>query len=100
MPYFSRLRDAFGNRVALITLSNEPVGIARSFLRTHDIFLPLLEDPHNVIFGAYSVSPVPVTVVVDAGGKVSYVSLGGLSWPELEAAVQRALATPSGTPRP
>lgn len=92
MPYFVRLQETYGERVAFISLSNEPVGAARSFLAQHHLAIPLLEDPHGVIFGEYSVQLYPVTVVVDAQGGVSYVSVGGLDWGELQGAVSKALA--------
>ena len=92
MPAFLKMKDAYGDRVAFITLSNEAVGVAPAFLAQRHLPVPLLEDPHNVIFGAYSVALYPVTVVVAANGTVSYVSVGGLDWPELRAAVDRALA--------
>ncbi|MBV8727841.1 MAG: TlpA family protein disulfide reductase [Candidatus Eremiobacteraeota bacterium] len=92
MPYFERMKTQFGDRVAFITLSNETVGTARAYLADHHLDVPLLEDPHGVIFGEYSVQPIPVTIVVDTVGKVSYVCVGGLDWGELEGAVERALA--------
>lgn len=91
MPYFLKMKETFGDRVAFITLSNEAVGVAPAFLAQHHLQLPLLEDPHGVIFGAYSVALYPVTVIVSAGGAVSYVSVGGLDWPELQGAVDKAL---------
>lgn len=92
MPYFVRMQETYGERVAFISLSNEPVGTARSFLAQHHLAIPLLEDPHGVIFGEYSVQLYPVTVVVDAQGSVSYVSVGGLDWNELQGAVSKAFA--------
>jgi len=92
MPYFVRLQETYGERVAFISLSNEPVGAARSFLAQHHLAIPLLEGPHGVIFGEYSVQLYPVTVVVDAQGGVSYVSVGGLDCVDLQGAVSKDLA--------
>ena len=96
MPAFSKLQETYGDRVAFITLSNEMEGTARTFVADHHLGVPLLEDPRSLIFTAYSIETYPVTVVVSASGKVSYVSVGGLDWPELQAAVERALAAPAG----
>ena len=93
MPAFEKLQETYGGRVAFISLSNEPEGTARTFLAQHHLAIPLLEDPHSVIFGEYSVQLYPVTVVVDAQGGVSYVSVGGLDWGELQAAVSKAFAS-------
>jgi hypothetical protein len=55
----------------------------------------LIEDPNGKIFDAYKIPPIPDTVVLDASGNVTYVSAGGLSWNELDSAVERVLATPA-----
>ncbi|MBV8364567.1 MAG: TlpA family protein disulfide reductase [Candidatus Eremiobacteraeota bacterium] len=90
MPAFEQLQRRYGDRVAFITLSNEPSGTARSYLAHHNLRLPLLEDPNHAIFSAYSIAIYPVTIVVNARGRVSYVSVGGLDWSELRAAVDTA----------
>ncbi|GAC1659118.1 MAG: hypothetical protein NVS9B12_11950 [Vulcanimicrobiaceae bacterium] len=90
MSAFEHLQQTYGDRVAFITLSNEPAGVARAYIAAHRLEVPLLEDPHGVIFGAYSVALYPVTVIVDARGQVSYVSVGELDWPELRGAVDKA----------
>ena len=87
---FHKMRETYGGRVAFITLSNEPLGVAAGYLKAHDLDLPLLEDPQGSVFSAYSVALFPVTVVVSAAGQVSYVSVGGLDWPELQGALERA----------
>jgi predicted transcriptional regulator len=60
--------------------------------------LPLVEDEQGAIFRIYSVSKIPVTLVLDPAGAVSYVSVGGLSWQELAQAIDRAQGNaPAGT---
>lgn len=90
MPAFEQLEKTYGNRIAFITLSNEPAGTASGYLARHNLSLPLLEDPQHVVFAAYSISQFPVTVVVNVAGLVSYVSVGELDWAELRAAVDLA----------
>ncbi len=90
MPAFQQLQKTYGERVAFITLSNEPAGTASTYLAKHNLRLPLLEDPARSIFSAYSITVYPVTIVLDALGRVSYVSVGELDWAELRAAVDRA----------
>lgn len=91
LPYFERLEREYGGRVTLVTVSNEAAGVAAAYLRRHGFALPLVEDPRGRIFSAYSLPPIPDTVVLDAQGRVTYVSVGGLSWPELDEAVEQAL---------
>jgi peroxiredoxin len=90
MPAFEQLQATYGSRVAFITLSNEPAGTASTYLAEHNLRLPLLEDPERAIFAAYSITQFPVTVVVNAAGRVSHVSVGELDWAELRAAVDGA----------
>lgn len=92
LPYFERLAQTYGDRVTIVTVDwNEQPGVAESYLRSHDLHLPLVTDEQSRIYRAYSLSEVPDTVVLDAQGNVSYVSVGELSWNELNGAVQGVL---------
>jgi len=95
LKYFVRARDEYGHRIVVWTISSEPHDVAASYLRLWNIELPLLEDLDGSISRSYSVPPIPVTVVLDGQGNVSYVSVGGLSWSELQGAIEKALASPS-----
>jgi thiol-disulfide isomerase/thioredoxin len=92
LSLFDRLRKSYGMNVRIVTLSNEPTGVARAYLRAHDATLPLREDPQSAIFLAYSITPLPTTVIVNAAGNVSYVSVGEMSWDELQTSVRAAAA--------
>ncbi len=94
---FVRARETFGNRVAVVTISDEQPDVAATYLRHWKIPLPLVEDLEGAVFHIYSVSAIPVTLVLDPGGNVSYVSVGGLSWAELAEAIERALPDPSAS---
>jgi len=89
LPYFQRLKQVYGNRLRMITISNEAPGVAREYLARKQYDLPVVEDPDSRIFSKYSVPPIPDTIVLDAQGDVTYVSVGGLSWRELRAAVNK-----------
>ncbi|MDQ6826433.1 MAG: TlpA family protein disulfide reductase [Candidatus Eremiobacteraeota bacterium] len=91
MSTFTRLQRTYGERVFLLSISNEASGVARTYLANHGVHVPLIEDSEHRIFDAYSVSPVPVTIVISRNGSVCYVSVGSLDWPELQHAVERAL---------
>jgi len=95
LPFFVRLQTTYGDRVRLLTISNESFGVARRYLAAKRLHLPLVEDTAGTIFAAYSIRPVPDTVVLDADGSVTYVSVGGLDWSELKSAVDHALSSSS-----
>jgi peroxiredoxin len=96
---FVRAADVFGKSIAVVTVSDEIPGVASSYFQTWNITLPLVEDEQGAIFRIYSVSKVPVTLVLDPAGAVSYVSVGRLSWQELVEAIDRAQGNaPAGTP--
>ncbi|MEO6836485.1 MAG: TlpA disulfide reductase family protein [Candidatus Tumulicola sp.] len=102
MKDFVRAKRSFGDRLAVLTVSSEPHDIAASYFRLWNIALPVVEDPSGAISRAYGVSKVPVTLVLDPQGNVSYVSVGGLSWEELNGAIEQAaaaLAPSTPTPR-
>ncbi|HEY1655945.1 MAG TPA: TlpA disulfide reductase family protein [Candidatus Tumulicola sp.] len=97
MKYFVRAQRLLGNRLAIVTISSELPDVAASYLRQWNIDLPLVDDPTGAISRLYDVSKIPVTLVLDPKGNVSYVSVGGLSWEELDRAIEQAASTP--TPR-
>ena len=99
MKYFVRAQQDYGDRVVVVTVSNEFHDVAASYFRVWNIGLPVVEDLDGSIFKAYSVGPVPDTLVLDRSGNVTYVSVGGLSWEELSGAIDADL-TPAQTSTP
>ena len=95
MKYFVRAKRTYGDRVAVITVSSEPHDVAASYFRLWNIGLPLVEDLSGAISRTYSVTKIPVTLILDPNGDVSYVSVGGLSWDELARAIAQAASTPA-----
>ena len=92
LPYFERLRQTYGDRIRVVTVDwNEEPSVASAYLRARNLDLPVVSDEQSKIYAAYSLSKVPDTIVLDAQGKVTYVSVGGLSWEELSAAVDPLL---------
>lgn len=103
MKYFVRAQQTYGDRLAVITISNELPDVAASYFRTWNIELPLVEDTSGAINRLYSIDKIPDTLVLDPDGRVSYVSVGGLSWDELKQAIDRAAGSggaPSSTLAP
>lgn len=98
---FVRAKKLYGKQIDVVTVSSEPHDVAASYLRLWNIYLPLVEDLDGSISKAYSVPPIPVTLVLDAQGRVSYVSVGELSWHELQDAIDKVLApSDAGSPAP
>ncbi|HEV7180333.1 MAG TPA: TlpA disulfide reductase family protein [Candidatus Baltobacteraceae bacterium] len=91
LKHFVRARETYRTNLIVVTVSSEPHDVAASYLRLWNIDLPLIEDLNSAISDAYSVPPIPVTVLVAPDGTVSYVSVGELSWPELRDALDAAL---------
>ena len=91
---FATLRATYGDAVPLLTVSYEEAGVARAFLTAQHADLPLIEDPTRAIFDLYSVSSLPVTIVLGRDGTVRYVSVGEVGWNELQAAVEAAKLDP------
>lgn len=92
MKYFERLKQTYGDRVRIVTVDwDEEPGVAQAYLKSQHIDLPVVPDRQSKIYAAYSLRVVPDTLVLDAAGNVTYVSVGGLSWQELQTAVDRVL---------
>lgn len=92
MQDFVRAQALYGDRIAVVTISNEDPGIAERYFQTAGINLPVVDDTTGAIERLYSIGPIPDTLVLDTGGNVSYVSVGGLSWTELQTAIDQAQA--------
>ncbi|MGA8535151.1 MAG: TlpA disulfide reductase family protein [Candidatus Tumulicola sp.] len=96
MKYFVRAQQSFGNRVTVLTVSPDSRDVAATYLHFSHIALPVIEDSVGAISRAYSVSKIPVTLVLNPSGNVSYVSVGALTWDELRGAIEQAAGGPSG----
>ncbi len=95
LKLFVRAHQLYGGRLHIVTVSAEPHDVAASYLRLWEIHLPLVEDLNDSISKAYSVPPIPVTVLVDSEGNVSYVSVGETTWEELAAALRAVIGSPA-----
>jgi peroxiredoxin len=90
MKDFMRAQQSFGDRLAVLTVSPDSPDVAATYFRFSNISLPVVEDSAGTISRAYAVSKIPVTVVLDPNGNVTYVSVGALDWDELRGAIERA----------
>jgi thiol-disulfide isomerase/thioredoxin len=91
LPKFAKLKQTYGKRVAVITVSNEPPDVAASYLRLWNMELPIVEDTTSTVFKAYGIGPLPDTVVVDRSGAVVYAEVGVSNFDDLHRAIEQAL---------
>jgi len=68
-------------------------GAARSFARTHGVTYPIGYDDLGDIASKYGVAYTPTTFFVDRRGRIVKRVLGPVSAAELDAQIQRALAS-------
>ena len=66
---FVRARQTFGKRVAIVTISDELPDVAATYLKGSNLTLPLVEDLQRSVFSIYSVSAIPVTLVLTPAAK-------------------------------
>ncbi len=95
MKDFVRAQQSFGDRLAVLTISPDSHDVAATYFRFAKITLPVIQDSAGRISGAYSVSKIPVTVVLDPNGNVSFVSVGAIDWAELRRAIEQASGAPA-----
>jgi len=81
LPTFEKIRRTYGERVRIITLSNEGDG-AREYLAAHHYDLPLVDDRENVVWKKYGVMPIPTTILLRPNGTVRYVTIGKTAYDE------------------
>ena len=91
LPKFVKLRQTYGKRVVVITVSNEPADVAASYLRLWNMELPVVEDTSSTVFKAYGIGPLPDTVILDPSGKVVYAEVGVSNFDDLHKAIEQAL---------
>ncbi len=89
---FAKLQQRYGSSVVLLTVAAQLRGIARSYLDQHGFeTLPLIEDDERKVTDAYSVGPIPATIVIARNGTVAKVMIGEVQWNDLKTAVDAAL---------
>jgi len=82
LPAFAKVRAIYGDRVRLITLSNEG-DHAREYLNRHGLDLPLVDDRDSAVWKKYGVGAIPVTILLRANGTVRFVAVGETGYEEL-----------------
>ncbi len=85
-----------GVRILAVNLG-EPAKVVSRYLRSHSLDLPVLLDSRGKVAAAYGVVGLPVSLIVDASGKlVRQISMGSLSRDELAGSLAPLLETKGG----
>jgi cytochrome c biogenesis protein CcmG/thiol:disulfide interchange protein DsbE len=93
---FATLRKTYGDAVPLVTISEDQVpGAAAAYLTAHGVDAIAIDDPDRKIFARYTITPIPVTLILAPNGAVTHVSVGELDWAELQGAVAAVMAPAS-----
>jgi peroxiredoxin len=86
LPLIVRARDA-DPKLVVVTFSDEKPGVARAYLAKQGFDLPVSEDTERIVFRAYGVHAVPVSVFLRSDGTVEHVSVGEMDWKEIAEAL-------------
>ena len=73
--------------MTIITISDEDPGVARKYLKEQGLELPVTEDAEHKVFRLYGVRAIPATIFIRPDGKVGYISVGEMDWPEFSGAL-------------
>ena len=99
MPLIERLAAEFGPRgLEVWGITNESAGKARAWLDRYGRSLPTLVDAARKVFRDYEAEKIPVSIVVDRGGRVVSYRVGLSGEAHLRAAIERALGIGSEKP--
>jgi thiol-disulfide isomerase/thioredoxin len=83
-----KLRETYGSKVAFLTIDAQPRGVGHNYLDQHNLAgLPVLEDDLHAVSDAYSIGPIPVTIILKSDGTVFRVMIGEYPWDDLKAAL-------------
>ena len=102
MPSMQRLKERLADRRFAILAVNygESQEKVAEFLKRVPLDLQMLLDPGQETARAWKVRILPVSFLLDAGGRVRYSVIGEIDWegPEAVNAVRRLLRSTAGAP--
>ncbi len=96
LPTINRVCEAGRGRYRVLTIVNEEPSEVLAFLRTHPMCPAVLLDPTGAVLHAYHVGPIPMTVLVDADGKVVHDFAGAADEDILQENMDRLSAQAPG----
>lgn len=98
MPEFSRISEKYaGKGVQFVGIGIDSVDNISKFVQQYPVAYPLLAGENDAIQASAALGnklmALPFTAILEAKGAVSQVKLGKMKPEDLEAAIQKALAT-------
>jgi thiol-disulfide isomerase/thioredoxin len=82
LPDLAQIHAHSGDRYRLLTITKEPSTIVLPFLEHRRLTLPVLYDPGGRVSAAYGVDSIPMTVILDAEGRVVHDFVGS-AYPDI-----------------
>jgi peroxiredoxin len=99
MPLIEKLASEFQPRGLVVWgITNESPEKARAWLERYERSLPTLVDTEHRVFRAYEAERIPISVLVDRGGKVVTYRVGLSGEAQLRTAIHRAFKVESDNP--
>lgn len=90
-PRLAAAAQSTHGRVGFLGIDNgDTVAAARAFLHRYGIRYPQLDDPNSTVGHRFGLPGIPVTLALDASGRIVYRRIGEISTAQLTAAVHAA----------
>ncbi len=89
LPHFERLYETYGDRIALVAIhSNLITDVVEDFIAREGYAMPFaLDEDGSVIKSLGGSTMLPMTVVVDGAGKISYNKVGSVDYALLDSLI-------------
>ncbi|MGM0574891.1 MAG: TlpA family protein disulfide reductase [Myxococcota bacterium] len=91
LPGLERLHRESEGRFHVVTVNGQPPAVVLRALRRRDLALPVLHDPAGRVQAAYHVERIPMTVLLDAEGRVVHDFTGEADMDILRDHMERLL---------
>lgn len=91
MPIIQRMHEKYGEALAIVAVTDEPVPIASRYIARHGYTFPAYVDPAGAMTDDYLIHFLPTSLFVDASGIIRGRHTGQLSEEQMEAYIQRIL---------
>lgn len=91
MPIIQRMYEKYGEALAIVAVTDEPIPIARPYVAEHSYTFPVFVDPGGRMSGDYLVQALPTSLFIDASGVIRARHIGQLTEEQMEAYIQKVL---------
>ncbi|MCH4179710.1 MAG: TlpA family protein disulfide reductase [Megasphaera sp.] len=92
MPAVNAMHDKYGDKINFAAVSvDEQFADAKTFMTDRQLSVPLYTGDLQQLFQAYQINGIPVSLLIDKGGKIIFYQVGMMNEQQLEAFLQKAL---------